>query len=285
MKSLTLAFLLLLPFLAHADEAKHCEHSRQLELQLDLAGVRTVVFDVGASDLDLRATSDRTHVVNGRACASNVKLLDRINVTQLRQGDRLMVRARRNGEDDTGMRFNLDLFGVTHRRYAKLTMRATVPVGLPVELKLGSGDATVARVHSLVATIGSGDLSVSGITGPLRGSTGSGDIQGSDIGALDLSSIGSGDVSIRQVRGPSRIGTFGSGDIEIRQTSGAVDIGSGGSGDITLTDIGGSIAIGSIGSGDVEVDGARGDLTVRAKGSGDIEHRGVSGRIELPRGN
>ncbi|WP_222564580.1 DUF4097 family beta strand repeat-containing protein [Novilysobacter antarcticus] len=285
MKSLMLASLLLLPLAASATDATRCEHSKDLNLQLDLAGVKTVVFDVGASDLDLRASSEKLGTVNGRACASDPKLLTRITLTQDKQGDRLTVRARRNGEDDVGLRFNLDLFGVTHRRYADLTLRATVPDDLAVDLKTGSGDAKVAGVHSLDATVGSGDVSVSGIRGSFSGSTGSGDMQGTDVGALDLRSIGSGDVSIRQVRGPARIGSFGSGDIEIRQTSGAVDIGSGGSGDITLTDIGGSIAIGSIGSGDVEVDGARGDLIVRAKGSGDIEHRGVSGRIELPRGN
>lgn len=282
MKPLIFASLFLLPLAAHADDAKRCEHSRNLDLRLDLAGVKTVTFDMSASDLDLRATGEGAGVVKGRACASDAKLLAPITLTQDKQGDRLTLRARRNGENDTGLRFNLDLFGKTHRRYAELSVRATVPDDLTVELKTGSGDVTVEGVHSLDATLGSGDLNVSNIPGPFSGSTGSGDIRGNDLGALGLRSIGSGDITIRQVRGAARIGSFGSGDIDIRNTQGPVDIGTGGSGDITLTDIGGNVTVGSIGSGDIDVDGARGNLTVRSKGSGDIEHRGITGRVDLP---
>lgn len=53
MKSLILVSLLLLPLAAQAD--KRCAQSQPRNLQLDLAGVKTVIFDVGASDLDLHA--------------------------------------------------------------------------------------------------------------------------------------------------------------------------------------------------------------------------------------
>lgn len=300
MKSLLLASLLVLPLAAQADE--RCEHSQPRNLQLDLAGVKTVVFDIGASQLDLRATANASGKVDGRACSSDAKLFERMTLTQEKRGDQLTVRALRNGDNNNGSSFNFDLFGVSFNRYAYMKLQANVPDHLAVQLKLGSGDAVVAGAQSLDATIGSGDLTVSKIRGPFSGSTGSGDIDASDIGGLDLRAIGSGDVTVRQVRGTARIGRFGSGDIEIRTTRGPVEIGAGGSGDVKLTgigggvridaigsgdielaDIGGDITIGSIGSGDVEVDGARGDLTVRSKGSGDIEHRGVTGRIDVPK--
>lgn len=299
MKYVLLASLLL-PLAAQADE--RCAHSQPRNLQLDLAGVKTVVFDIGASNLDLRASANSSGKIDGRACASDAKFFERMTLTQEKHGDQLTVRALRNGDNDSGSSFNFDLFGISFNRYAYMKLQANVPDNLAVQLKLGSGDAVVAGAQALDATVGSGDLTVSNIRGPFSGSIGSGDIEASDIGGLDLRAIGSGDVTVRQVRGTSRIGRFGSGDIEIKTTHGPVEIGAGGSGDVTLTgigggvridaigsgdidltDIGGDITIGSIGSGDVDVDGARGDLTVRAKGSGDIDHRDVSGRVDVPK--
>ncbi len=301
MKSLIFASLLLLPLAAHADDANRCAHSQPHNLQLDLTGVKTVVFDIGASDLNLRGAANSTGRVEGRACASSAKLLEHMSVTQEKRGDQLTVRARRSGDNDNGSNINLDVLGLTFNRYANLTLKANIPDNIPVQLKLGSGDAVVTGLQALDATTGSGDLAVSKIRGKFSGSTGSGDITASDIGSLDLSSLGSGDATVRQVGGTSRVGTFGSADIDIKTTQGAVDIGTGGSGDVKLSgigggvniksigsgdidlaDIGGDITIGSIGSGDIGVNGARGGLTVRANGSGDISHRGVTGNVNLP---
>ncbi len=304
MKSLVLASLLLLPVAAHADDASRCAHSQVRSLPLDLVGVKTLILDTGASDLDLRATANASGRVEGRACASDAKALERFTLSQTKRGDRLTVLARRNGDNDRGVSYNFDFFGIQFGQYASLTLQADIPEDLVVELKAGSGDAVVTGLQALDATLGSGDLKVSRVRGTLSGSTGSGDIEASDVGGLDLSSIGSGDVTVRQVRGASRIGSFGSGDLDIKATRGPVEIGTGGSGDvkltgigggvridsigsgdITLTDIGGDVTVGSIGSGDIDLTQARGNLTVRSKGSGAIAHSGVTGRVELPRGN
>src|SRR3546814_2999650 len=68
-QALILGALLLLPLAANAAD-QHCEHSQPRNLQLDMAGVKTVVFEIGANDLDVRAVAAPGNTVEGRACAS-----------------------------------------------------------------------------------------------------------------------------------------------------------------------------------------------------------------------
>lgn len=272
-QALILGSLLLLPLAAPAAD-QHCKHSQPRNLQLDMAGVKTVVFEVGANDLDVRAVATPGNTVDGRACASREGDLSRLVLTQHKSGDRLVVTAEREGK------FGGIFFG---SGYAYMKLRASVPDSVAVQLKVGSGDASVDGARSASIDTGSGDVRAMRVRGELTAALGSGDLDASDIGSLHLLSVGSGDATISGIRGPAKVGSVGSGDVAIRDTQGPVEIGSVGSGDVDLERIGGSITVGSIGSGDIEVDGAQGDLTVRSAGSGDVDHRGVTGRVELPR--
>src|SRR3546814_16000591 len=100
-----------------------------------------------------------------------------------------------------------------------------------VQLKVGSGDASVDGARSARIDTGSGDVRATRVRGELAASLGSGDLEASDIGSLDLGSVGSGDAAIRNVRGASRVGSDGSGDVSIRSTQGPVKVGSVCSGD------------------------------------------------------
>lgn len=266
-----LALLLSAATPAFADDA--CAHSAPRNLQLDLAGVRTVVFDIGHNELRLDARPGGNGAVSGRACASDAGDLDRLKLTQHKNGDTLVVKAWREGNGLSGW------FG---NRYAELRLSATVPDSLPVALEVGSGDAWVNGTASLDATVGSGDLDIKRIPGKVSAKVGSGDIGIEDVGALRVPSIGSGDVSVRNVRGDVEVGSIGSGDFSLDRASGRVGIGSIGSGDARLAGIAGAVEVGSIGSGDLDVRGAS-ELTVRSIGSGDIDHRDVRGKVELPR--
>ena len=274
MHKLILGALLLLPLAAQAAGEDHCGHSEPRNLRLDFSGVKTVVFDIGGNDLDVRASASPDNKVDGRACASNEKDLGRLVLAQERTGDRLLVNARREG-DFSG------IFLGNHYAYMKL--QASVPDTVAVQLKVGSGEASIDGARTASVDTGSGDVRASRIRGELTAAIGSGDLEADDIGSLHLLSVGSGDATFRNVRGASKVGSVGSGDLGIRATRGAVDIGSVGSGDVDLADIGGSVTVGSIGSGDIGADGVRGDLSVRSVGSGDVGHRNVSGRVELPR--
>ena len=273
MQKLILGALLLLPLAAQADD-RHCEHEQPRNLKLDLAGVKTVLFEIGGNDLHVRASTGASNKIEGRACASGEKYLSQLTLTQEKVGDKLVVSARREGN------FGGIFFG---NHYAYMKLQASVPDSIVVQLKVGSGDASVEGARAASADVGSGDIRITRIRGELTAAIGSGDLVAEDIGSLHLLSVGSGDATIRNVRGASEVGSIGSGDLGISGTKGPVEIGSVGSGDVELKQIGGNVTVGSIGSGDIDADGVRGDLNVRSVGSGDIDHSGVTGRVDLPR--
>ncbi len=260
-----------LPFGASAK--RNCEHSETRDLKVDLAGVKTVVFDIGAQDLVLVANDRAAVSVDARACASDTALMSQLTLTQTRVGDKLVVRAQRKA-----------LMGWdSGKRYAYLQVRASLPDTFPVQVKVGSGDAVVSGVASLSLDVGSGDAKADRVRGMVYADVGSGDIELDDIGGLNVISVGSGDLTARNVRGDARIGSVGSGDLEISGTQGDVQIGSIGSGDAELADIGGDISVDRVGSGDLDVERARGRLKVDSIGSGSARHRDVAGSVDVPR--
>lgn len=275
-----LASAAVLPFPTFASE---CAHVRNIDLALDLAGVETVVFEVNSHDLEVRATPAGDGRLQGRACASQQVHLDRLEVRQVRTGDRLVVRLHREDLPDGfvgGVGALRDFVFGGHSSGFELV--ATITGGLDVQMDIGSGDGIVGGAASLRAAVGSGDLRASDIAGRVTLSVGSGDVQLEDIDSLRVDSIGSGDVTAARVRGDATVGSIGSGGFDLYGAGGEVEVGTVGSGDAGLHNVEGSVRVGSVGSGDIEVTGVRGDLVVRGIGSGEIEHRGVGGRVDLP---
>ncbi|MGJ4802104.1 hypothetical protein [Luteimonas sp. SDU82] len=254
--------------------AAECSHSAPRSLDLDLRGVKTVMFEVGPHELRVDATPAATGALSGRACASSADRLDALTLTQQREGDRLRVRL---AHGEAGWSLGLG------RRYAYLSLQASVPDDVLVQLDVGSGDAWLTGAAAASADVGSGDVELRRIRGLATVKVGSGDVAVDDAGRLKVLSIGSGDVEARDVRGDSEVGSIGSGDFSLRRAAGSVSIESIGSGDADLADIEGDVRIGSIGSGDVDAQGVGGGLSVSSVGSGDIDHSGVRGAVELPR--
>jgi hypothetical protein len=253
MRRLFLAALLFAPLASHADD---CKYQAPRNLTLDLAGVREVQVDIRNYDLHLNGdAAAKGGTVNGRACASDPKLLDELVVTQRREGDRLIVEA---GSDH---HINISLFG---RSSTSLKLDMQLPAQMPVVLNVGSGDALVNGLQSLRTKVGSGDLHVSKIAGPFAMSVGSGEVEAKDVGSVDAGSVGSGDLKINGVRGDVRVGSIGSGSVAIRS-------------------VGGGIRVDTLGSGDLRVYDVRGDFSLGAKGSGDVSHSGVVGKVNVPR--
>ncbi len=243
----------LLALLATPAFASDCEHRRDLSLAPDLAGVTRVEFDVGAQDLLLEG-GDGAPTLSALACASDPAYLDQLVFEQRRDGDTLVITARREGYS-SGVFFK--------PTYAGLRITARLPAGLDYRVHVGSGDAEVRGVARLDARVGSGDLSARDITGRFAARVGSGDIEARGVGSLDLDSVGSGDIEVYEVTGDARVGSIGSGDL-------------------TLDGVGGDVEIGSIGSGDADIGNVAGDVRVRRIGSGDLETRRVSGVVERP---
>lgn len=269
--------IVLLALLAPAAAmAEGCRFEAPRNLKLELEGINTLVVELGRHELRLTGSPDGDGTVTGKACATKEELLDHLQVEQSRDGDRLLLRAFHAPDH------NVFVFFGSH--YERLVLEARIPDSLPVELQVRSGDAWVDGVAALNATVGSGDLEVRDIKGPLQARVGSGDLDARDVGSMQLHSVGSGDAEIRIVRGDASVGSVGSGDVRIERVDGSVKLGTLGSGDIELIGIAGGVEMESVGSGDLDVRDVGGDFTLHNIGSGDVSHSGVKGKETLPRG-
>ncbi|MEO6519341.1 MAG: DUF2807 domain-containing protein [Pseudoxanthomonas sp.] len=272
MRKTLLPVLLLLPFVAYA-QGPECKHSQPRALQLDLAGVKAVVFDIDANNLSVVASAGAQAGLSGKACASDAQYLDQLKLVQHKSGDKLYVVARR---EVSGGGFFVG------RHYAYLTLNASLPEEVMVQLKVGSGDASVTGASLLSADVGSGDVHASNIRGLVAAKVGSGDIVVDNSGSLHVISVGSGDFTASKVGGAVKVGNIGSGDFTLNGTKGDVEIGSVGSGDATISGVSGSVRVDSLGSGDIEIRDIRGDLSLQSRGSGSVKHSRIDGRVSVP---
>lgn len=249
-----LAAALLAPSFAHA--ADQCKFQAPRNEALNLAGVHTLVIELGQHNLHLNGGTANTAQVRGRACASSQDRLDTLRLTQRREGDRLILSA-----DSDSSSWSISLFGISS--YAYLDLQVDVPSNLAVELMVGSGDADVAGIDRLDSHVGSGDLHARNISGRFDASVGSGDVVAKNIGEIHVASLGSGDFTAEGVRGNVEIGSIGSGDAG-------------------LSNVGGNVVVDSIGSGDLSVNDVAHDLRVHSVGSGDVSHHRVAGHVDIP---
>ncbi len=268
LKTLAAALILLGPGIAPAAD---CKHSAPRALQLDLDGVTSVRFDVGAHNLRIGASKGDEAGIDGKACSSDADKLDTVTLRQRRIGSELRVELR----SDTSFRGGF--FG---KQYGYLDVAARLPAALPIAVELGSGDVEVRDMGSVNVDMGSGDLLVSR-AGAIRLSIGSGDAEIETVAGEVRVEVGSGDVVLRDA-GSLLVTRLGSGDLNGRDIRGDVLIEQLGSGDIELAGIGGSVEVEDIGSGDLSVEDVAGDLRVDDIGSGDVDHRRIAGRVSLP---
>jgi len=252
---------------------RYCKHEAPRQLTLDIGDARTVVFEVGPHDLKVESRAGAPAAMSGRACSSHADRLADLKIEQRRAGDKLIVRMYHDGK------FSGVFFG---SNYAYLNLTATLPDHLPVQVKVGSGEAEVTGAPVFSADVGSGHAVGRSIRGLAAVSVGSGDVDIHGAGSLKVVSIGSGDVEADNIQGAASVGSIGSGGFELSR-GGSVEIGSIGSGGADLRDIAGDVAVGSVGSGGVDVRNAGGGLTVRSIGSGDVDHEGVKGPIDIPK--
>ena len=149
-----------LPLSAFA--AERCAHEAPRTLPIDLDGVKTVVFDIGAQTLSVAPAGTGPASVSARACASSPSLLPQLQFTQARQGDKLVVTASR--ERSMPLWDNND-------RYARLIVDARLPADLMVQVRVGAGEAVVdgfrAAIMDLRKTLNIPEnLTALGVTNP-----------------------------------------------------------------------------------------------------------------------
>ena len=259
------------PALASANDCKFIAHR---DFDVDAAGLKTVAFPLGSSDLVVEGVPGLTKVeVRGRACASEEAWLADLKVDQHLSGDRLTVTPQQG-------RTNWQWFGSS---YASIDIEVRVPASMAIDIKASSGDSKVRNVASLAYDGSSGDLIVDKIAGLLSLELSSGDVQAREVGSADVRSISSGDLTLRDVRGDVQVDRVGSGDLRLDNVAGGVTIGSVGSGDVTISHVERGVGVDSLGSGDLDVADVGGDFSLRRKGSGDVHQHGVRGKVDVPR--
>ena len=234
--------------------ADDCDHVEPRQEFVDAGGVERVEIDASAGFLRVTGRSGADLVrVEAEACASSKSLLEKIQLTVRRSGDRVRIVAE---VPDSS-------WGDWNNSTARLDMDVELPAGVELEIDDGSGAIEVRNVGSLEIDDGSGEIEVHEVAGDLRIDDGSGSIEATDVRGIVEIEDGSGEIDLRSVR-EVLIEDDGSGSIDIDEVEGDVMVRSDGSGSITVRDVGG-------------------DFTVRRDGSGSIRHNGVAGRVSIPR--
>ncbi len=255
-----------------AAAAERCAHEAPKTLALDLAGVKTVAFEIGAQALTLRPSTGSAGTISARACASSPAMLEQLSLTQRREGAVLVVSATRERR--------WPLMDDNHR-YAHLAVNATLPASLDIRLQAGAGEADLEGFASVQAEVGAGELTVRNVAGTLAVRLGAGDVRAERIGDLRISTLGAGEMTVRDLRGNARIGKIGTGALRIEQATGDLQIDTIGTGGARAIGIGGNVTVGRVGAGGLEARNVGGDLTVGHVGLGSVDHHDIAGRIRI----
>ena len=266
-----IACMCLLALPAVAFGADDCEHSKPLDIELEVDGAARLDLEAHAGFLVIEGESglDRV-IVEGRACASSESLLDDIELKTDRRGDRLIVEV------------DIPENNFSRRGDARLDLTVTVPTGLALSVEDGSGSIEISNVASLELEDGSGEVEVSDVSGDVEVTDGSGELDLRDITGRVTLSDGSGSVTLSSIGGGVHIEQDGSGEIRITRVQGDVEIDSDGSGSIEIRDVTGSVLVGSDGSGSIWVAQVTGDFELGSDGSGSVDLDDVGGTIKLP---
>ncbi len=156
------------------------------------------------------------------------------------------------------------------------TWTLTIPDGMDIKFTTGSGDVEATNLlFNLRATLGSGDVSLSYVTGDIRFTAGSGDLDLKTYNGTLRATTGSGDIEAYDVDGDVTI-TTGSGDVDVKGSNGSFRATTG-SGDVSATDL--------VVMGDVKLTTGSGDILVSLAGElkGDLSLSTGSGSSELRR--
>ena len=157
--------LLLLPLSALAADAPNCKFTAARTLKLETSGAKAVVFEVNQHDLKVVASKGGGQL-DGRACASSQNgwtswcwISGRKATSWWSACAAMAVKAASAGQ-----------------QLCRLDIRGSVPDNLPLQLKVGSGDASVENAQSLSVDVGSGDAVARGTRGSIHAAVGSGDL-------------------------------------------------------------------------------------------------------------
>ena len=254
--------------------ADDCRFTAERAATLGVAGAKRIEITARAGDLTITGQKGATQVgARGKACASDQKLLDLIQIGLRLDGDVLRVNA---------LMPNINADSAPKNASASLDLVLNLPDNLPITLLDSSGDTEITGVASLNVTDSSGDLRITRVAGDLDVRDSSGDLRIDEVSNGVKLRDSSGDVRVENVHGDVHVEADGSGNIELVRVGHNVTIDQDGSGDIRIVDVKGDARIESDGSGDISVRGVTGSFTLGGKGSGDVQVVEVKGTVNIP---
>ena len=250
----SLVGLLVIPSIAQAED---CEHSKEIEMTLDLSDTETLAVLAGAGTLKVFGESGTDEAtISATACASTEEWLEESSVNA-RSGDMAKIEVEL---PETGNTWSL--FG---DKYAYIDLELNVPDGMKLNVVDSSGSLTMENVGELSLTDSSGSIKLKGVNGPLRLKDSSGSISMNDVdGDVTIVSDSSGSISGGKIEGSVLVKRDSSGSIKFEDVTGDFMVERDTSGGITARRIGG-------------------DFTVLKDGSGGIHSSEVGGAVSIPK--
>lgn len=244
------ALILTLPLagcLAYGDECRYEDHRSG---SIDVEGAREVDIEAGSGRLRIEGTDGLDQVrAEGRVCTSREALLDDVDLTLERRGERIVVRA----VYPTSLGSS----------YARLDLTVQVPSDLALDVQDSSGSIVVRDVGALTLKDSSGSIQVEGAGGPVSIDDSSGSVTLTGVRGDVLIEDGSGSITVKNVEGSVVVEEDSSGSIQVHRVTGDVLVRRDSSGSISVSDVGG-------------------DFKVARDSSGGIHHERVAGVVDVP---
>jgi DUF4097 and DUF4098 domain-containing protein YvlB len=214
----------------------------------------------GPADVDVTTGSGNIDVLTGDN--ATVRVRGTIHVNRWVSAD-VAARKIQEIQNDPPIKQNGNFIRIGHmkdpelQRHVSISYELTVPADTRLKSNTGSGDLSVAGLKGMVrATTGSGNMRLSNLSNETRVNAGSGDIEIASVSGNVYATTGSGNIRATAISSTIRAST-GSGGVKLAQSA---------QGDADL----------DTGSGDVEVSGAAGALRAHT-GSGNITASGSPG--------
>lgn len=212
-----------------------------------------------SSDVIIRSGSGNEARVEVYGKGSDLdEAFERLNFSAQKEGDRLVVKTEREGNNWGG------------RNRASFDIVVTVPERIDFRIATSSGDIVLDALEGdgVIAT-SSGDIEIGSVRGSLGVATSSGDVSADRIEGETEFSTSSGDVEVETIRGASVAFSSSSGDFEVGRIDTDRFTGNTSSGDISIGSLTGNVEANSS-SGDIEIGQLEGSLAASTS-SGDVE--------------
>src|ERR1700709_972692 len=121
--------------------ANECAFEEPRNLDIDVAGLRTLETTLGSSDLRAEGVASLTKIeVRGRACSSDQARLAGLTIDQRRDGDTVSL-ATHQADHQT--------FSTFGSNYAYIDLQVRMPLALALRVRSNSGDADLKNLSSL----------------------------------------------------------------------------------------------------------------------------------------